>query len=97
MITILSASWGNEDKSSAIVKTVERGHKAISAHTPEEWADFIAWRLAGNPVRALEDGAAFKAALERKAEQAALRSSATSKLASLGITPEELRAVMGTE
>lgn len=62
MITIITASWGSEDKSSVIVNTVERGHKAISERdTPVEWADFLTWWGLGNRVRPLEEGSAYKA------------------------------------
>lgn len=92
---IITASWGNEDRTSAIVNTREVGHKAISERdTPEAWADFQAWRASGGTVRALEDGTAYKLEQTRKAEQAALRASIMTKLERLGITTDELRAAL---
>jgi hypothetical protein len=95
MITIITASWGNEDKSAAIVNTTERGHMSVSERdTPEAWGDFLAWQAAGGQVRALEEGGAYKADHARTAAQAALRTLATVKLERLGITVDELRAVL---
>jgi hypothetical protein len=95
---ILAASWGNEDKTAAIVRTAEVGHKAISERdTPEAWADFLAWQKSGGAVRAIEDGSAYKAEQIRKANSAALTRSAEGKLASLGISADELRAVLGLQ
>jgi len=95
MITIITASWGNEDKTAAIVNTTEVGHKAISERdTPQAWDDFLAWQADGGKVRALEDGTAFKIEAVKREEQAALRVSALAKLRTLGLTVEELRALL---
>jgi len=43
--TILSAQWGNAEQSSAVIRTQEVGHVAISERdTPEEWAAFQTWK-----------------------------------------------------
>lgn len=42
--TILSAQWGNEDKSSAVITTKEAAAVAVSpVDTPEEWYAFLEW------------------------------------------------------
>jgi hypothetical protein len=93
--TILTASFANDDQTAVIIHTVEVGHQAISARdTPAAWAAYLAWRAAGGMVRPLEQGGAYQAALARDAGRAALRASALRKLATLGITPDELRSVL---
>jgi hypothetical protein len=51
--TILSATWGNEQQTSAVVVTQEVAAVAISqVDTPAEWANFQNW-LKTNPVAPL--------------------------------------------
>ncbi len=100
--TILTATWGNEDRTSAILTTAEVGALAASeVDTPDTWADFVAWQAAGNIVRALEDGGAYKekqerdrVERERQAEIARFKLSATAKLAALGLTDDEIGAIL---
>ena len=95
MITIIGASWANEDRTAAVVNTKERGHKAISERdTPAEWTDFLAWQAAGNKVGTLEDGTAYKEEQQRVAARAAARTAAEAKLTPLGITADDLRALL---
>lgn len=59
--TIKTASWGNEDKSSAIINTEEVGHVAISAaDTPDEWQNLLQWEALGGRVRPLEESTAYQ-------------------------------------
>jgi hypothetical protein len=46
VLTVLSAQWGNEQRSSAVIFTAEAGAVAISeVDTPEEWKVFETWTL----------------------------------------------------
>ena len=51
--TIISARWGNNERTSAVIITKEAAAVAISvADTPEEWARFQEWRADGGEVAA---------------------------------------------
>ncbi len=51
-ITILSARYGNEERTSAVVITQERGAVAISElDRPEAWAALLAWQQAGGTIQ----------------------------------------------
>jgi hypothetical protein len=48
--TIQAAQWGNRERTSAVIRSAEVGHVAISAaDTPAEWAAFQTWAQT-NPV-----------------------------------------------
>ena len=93
--TIKTASWANEDNSAAIINTEEVGHKAISkVDTPEAWDDLQAWVAAGNVIRPHGEGGAYKAELARQAATAARKTAAEKKLADLGLTVDDIRAIL---
>jgi hypothetical protein len=49
--TIISARWGNEEKTSAVIVTEEAAAVAISGvDTPDEWASFQQWLVGGGKV-----------------------------------------------
>lgn len=93
--TIKTASWANEDKSSAVINTEEVGHKAISAvDTSEAWAGLLAWQAAGGVIRPLTDGGAYRAEKERQAASATRKAEAEKKLAKLGLTVDDIKAIV---
>lgn len=50
-LTITAAQYGNAERTSALVDTVEAARKAISAtDTPELWAQLLAWAADGNAI-----------------------------------------------
>ena len=82
--TILDARWGNLEKTSAVVRTAEVGHVAISfADTTEEWIAFLQWAKS-NPVEDLP---------APKAPPPPLTSE--QKLGKMGLTIAELKTVLG--
>lgn len=93
--TIKTASWGNEDNTSAILNTEEVGHVCISERdTPQEWVAMLAWSDAGNVIRPYGEGSAYKAEKERQAVSAARKAEAEKKLAKIGLTVDDIKAVL---
>lgn len=79
--TILSAQWGNEDKSAVVAITREVAAVALSAvDTPEEWAAFQKWAQS-NLVSALPVPVVVTLTPEQK-------------LAKIGLTPAELKTLV---
>jgi hypothetical protein len=52
--TIISARWGNKERTSAVIVTQEAAAVAVSeVDTPGEWASFQRWRVGGGEVAAV--------------------------------------------
>lgn len=93
--TIRTASFANAENSAAVINTEEVGHKAISAaDTPDAWAEMLVWQAAGNRIRPYGEGAAYKAAREREAALAVRKADAERKIAALGLTADDIKAIL---
>jgi hypothetical protein len=85
MLRIISAQWGNENHTSAVIVTDEAGAVAISAvDTPREWAEFQEW-MKSNVVADLP-AALPPATKQQKFDR---------WLAGIGATPAEIKAMLG--
>jgi len=93
--TIKTASFANAENTAAVINTEEVAHVLISfADTPLEWANMLAWQAQDNSIRAYGEGSAYKAQKAREAETAARKAQVAQKLAKLGLTVDDVRAIM---
>lgn len=93
--TIITASYGNEDNTSAVINTEEVGHAAINPiNYPEEWANLLAWEAKGNRIRPLVESTGYKTMIAEKQRRQQLKPIAAQKLASFGLTVEELKVLL---